>query len=337
MLRFRGCALLLPCALALLAACLLTVISVRCVADDRSAGGTAPQGATDEDSSTLPIDEQSDLDSDDIVWIDKPQTDLPQADAYDYWSWQWLPISLIYHSYLAGVHEPRMALVAFSDLDGRSLWDATLGGRVGFLRYGNDDPVQPEGNQLDFYGAAIARLDADHQQDLESTDYVFGFPITYGVGQWQTKFGYAHLSSHLGDERVIRVPGSLNDRVNFVRDSLVFGTSYYANPVWRMYGEAGWAFHRSGGAGPWETQFGTELSRPGPTGRQGTPFLAVNGRLRENKNFGGDFTVQLGWLRRNILEQTLRVGAQYYNGKTSQFEFFDESEQQLGMGIWYDF
>jgi hypothetical protein len=253
------------------------------------------------------------------------------------WAWQWLPTGLIYHSYMAGVHEPRMAIVAFHEGADRTLWDATLGGRVGLWRYGDCDPVLPQGYQLDFYGASIARLDVEHRQDLDSTDYVFGFPLTYGVDSWQFKFGYAHLSSHLGDELALREPGTLNERVNYVRDSIVFGASCYPHPAWRQYAEIGWAFHLGGGAQPWEMQFGTELSRPGPTGRLGTPFLAVNGRMREEHNYGGDVSVQAGWLRRGLLQQTLRLGVHYYHGKSSQFQFFDNSEEQIGLGLWYDF
>jgi hypothetical protein len=29
--------------------------------------------------------------------------------------------------------------------------------------------------------------------------------------------------------------------------------------------------------------------------------------------------------------------AHYYNGKSSQSQFFDVSEEQIGMGLWYDF
>jgi hypothetical protein len=257
--------------------------------------------------------------------------------ADDVYGWHWLPTGLIYHSYMAGVHEPRLALFSFSDLDSRVLWDATLGGRVGLVQYGDGNPVCPDGFQLDFYGAAIARLDVKSAQDLDSTDYVFGFPITWGDDQWQWKFGYAHISSHLGDEFAISNPGALANRINYVRDSLVFGTSYYVNPAWRVYGEVGWAFHASGGAKPFESQFGTELSTPGPTDGHWVPFVAFNGRVRQDSDFCGDVTLQAGWLRRNVLNQTFRFGAQYYNGKSSQFEFFNTSEQQLGVGIWYDF
>jgi hypothetical protein len=253
------------------------------------------------------------------------------------WTAQWLPTGLIYHSYMAGMHEPRMAIVAFHEGADRTLWDATLGGRVGLWRFGDTNPVDPQGYQFDFYGAAIARLDVENQQDLDSTDYVFGFPLTYGVDCWQFKFGYAHLSSHMGDELALREPGTLDERVNYVRDSIVLGASCYLHPAWRQYAEVGWAFHLSGGAQPWEMQFGTELSQPGPTGRLGTPFLAVHGRMREEHNYGGDLSVQAGWLRRGLLDQTLRLGLHYYNGKSSQFQFFENSEQQIGLGLWYDF
>jgi hypothetical protein len=261
----------------------------------------------------------------------------PQDCAPEVWSWQWLPAGLIYRSYMAGVHEPRMALVAFYESGDRALWDATLGGRVGLWRYGDCDPLFPQGYQLDFYGAAVARLDVENEQDLDATDYVFGFPMTYGVGSWQFKFGYAHISSHLGDELALRDPDTLDERVNYVRDAIVCGVSCYPLPVWRQYAEVGWAFHISGGAQPWEAQFGSELALPGPTGAVGTPFVAVNGRMREEHQFGGDVAVQAGWLRRGVFGQTLRFGAHYYNGKSSQFQFYDNSEEQIGLGLWYDF
>jgi hypothetical protein len=229
-----------------------------------------------------------------------------------------------------------MALVSFYDGDTHAWWDASLGARVGLLRYGDRNPLFPQGWQLDFYGAAIARLDVEHNQDLVSCDYVFGFPLTYGVGNWQFKFGYAHTSSHLGDELAVRDPATLAERVNFVRDGLVLGASCFVLPYWRQYGEVGWAFNADGGARPWEAQIGAEFSRPGPTGPRGAPFAAVNAHLRQEHDFGGDFALQAGWLRRGEYGQTLRVGVHFYTGKSSQFQIFDTSEEQIGLGLWYD-
>jgi hypothetical protein len=290
-------------------------------------------GAANGDVWSRPFDENPDSLPKDVVRIDQFGVPLPETND---WTWRWAPTGLLYHSYMAGEHEPRMALFTFNNLEGRNLWDATLGGRAGLVQYGNGDPIHPAGYQLDFYGAANPRLDADNEQDLEACDYVFGLPITFGDEHWQWKFGYAHLSSHLGDEYAIRHPGALNERINYVRDSLVLGTSYYLIPAWRFYGETGWAFNASGGAEPWDAQFGTEIANPYPS-KTWTPFLAINGRMRQELDFGGDVTIQAGWMQRGVLGQSIRLGGQYFNGKSNQFQFYTKTEQQLGIGVWYDF
>src|SRR3954468_22413828 len=272
-----------------------------------------------------------------VVRLDEANNGEPPCDgASDGWFWQWVPAGIIYHSYMAGPQEPRSGIFIFSDLNGDTFGDAALGGRMGFLKYGNNDPTHPEGWQLDFYGAALPRLNLKHQEDLDSCDYVFGLPLTYGNECWQTKFGYAHLSSHMGDEFAIRNPGALADRVNYTRDSLVWGNSYYVAPWCRVYGDVGWAPHCDGFAHRWTTQFGTELSRPGPT-LHATPFFAINGRAREDDDWVGDVNIQTGMLHRGILGQTLRYGFDHYNGKSSQSQFQGEHEHQVGFGFWYDF
>lgn len=253
------------------------------------------------------------------------------------WSPHFLPDGIIYRSYWAGLHEPRLGLQVFSERGSHSYWDPTLGARIGLFRYGNDDPINPQGWQIDIEGAAMARLTLDDWRDLDSVDFRGGIPITYGIDNWQFKLGYYHLSSHLGDEFAISNPGSLDKRVNYVRDAVMVGVSWYPVDSMRLYGEAAYAFFADGGAEPLEFQFGTELSRPGITGPKGSPFLALNGHLREEHDFGGDFTAQSGWLWRNKTGKVLRVGGFYFNGKSSQYQFYDDSQQQIGCGIWYDF
>lgn len=263
------------------------------------------------------------------------------TDAYpcepENWFWQVLPSGLIYHSYWAGVHEPRLSIVAMDEQGSQAFWDGTVGGRVGLVRYGNGQAIFPQGWQLDVEAAAILRMTLDEIRDFEMADYRVGVPLTYGIDNWQFKFAGYHLSSHLGDEFAIANPGSLNDRINYVRDALVLGVSYYPVAAVRLYSEAAYAFNVDGGAKPWEFQFGTEIARPGPTGIHGTPFLAINGHLREEHDFGGDITTQAGWLWRGQTGQVVRAGVHYFNGKSSQYQIFDENEQQIGVGLWYDF
>lgn len=252
------------------------------------------------------------------------------------WQWQALPDSLIYKSYLAGVKEPRLSAVIANERDLGWFADATLGGRVGLVRYGTLDGVRPEGWQLDVEAAAFPRLNLEEAWDIESTDFRAGIPLTYGAGRWQTKFAYAHLSSHLGDEFIERNPGAT--RINYTRDGLVLGESFYPVDALRLYAEAAWAFHTDGGAEPWELQFGVDYSPVYPTGAFGAPFIALNGHLREEVDFGGSFVAQTGIQWRGAhSSHLLRLGLHYLNGKSNQMQFFNEHEEQIGVGMWYDY
>lgn len=276
-----------------------------------------------------------------------PPPELPIAASFDSysaptggWGWELMPDGLIYRSYLAGPRESRMALhmIHNDSTTDRSewLWDATLGGRRGVLRFGNGDAANPIGWQLDIEGSAVVRLNLDENRDVDASDFRFGVPLTYtNGGPLSYKMGYYHVSSHLGDEFIART--GMNTRINYVRDALIFGVSYQANPCWRVYGETAYAFFTSGGAEPWEFQIGAEYSKPGPTGMAGTPFFATNAHLREELEFGGDWTLQTGWLWRGDTGSMFRLGLHYMNGKSTQYQFFGENEEQIGVGIWYDF
>ena len=253
----------------------------------------------------------------------------------EHWTWQLLPQGLIYRSYLAGVKEPRCGIVFNHDVNYGWIWDIGLGARLGMIRYGSEDPLHPEGIQLDFEGAALLRIDPEEERDVVGCDYRYGFPLTWGTGPIRTKIGYYHLSSHLGDELMLKNPGIYRD--NYVRDSLVFGKSLYLTPSLRFYGEAAWAFHVDGRAKPWEFQCGMDFS-PLRVGQwSGAPFLALNGHWRQEFDYHGSFTVQTGWQWRNAHGGTFRIGMQYYRGKSEQWSLADRSEDKIGLGIWYDF
>jgi hypothetical protein len=253
----------------------------------------------------------------------------------DPWCLQLLPDGLIYKSYLAGVKEPRFGSAWVHDRTLGWIWDVALGGRVGMLRYGSTDSFWPEGLQIDVEGAGFPRLDMEHDRDLLSADFRFGVPITWGSRRFQTKLAYYHLSSHLGDEYMVRY--QTLSRINFSRDVLVWGNSLYATPNLRLYGEAAWAFYSDGGSEPWEFQFGIDYSPAMPSGVSGAPFLALNAHLREELNFGGAFVVQTGWQWRGESRHLFRLGMEYFTGNSDQFETFRRYEEKIGVGIWYDY
>jgi Protein of unknown function (DUF1207) len=253
----------------------------------------------------------------------------------DMWDWHLLPDGLIYRSYLAGFKEPRIHSLWANDEELGWVWDIALGGRVGLLRYGNANDAMPDGFQIDLEGAAFPRLDPEDERDLVAVDFRAGVPLTYGMGPHRSKFAYYHLSSHLGDEFLLKNPTVV--RYNYSRDALVLGHSYYVNPDWRIYGEAGWAFY-SDVSGEWEFQFGVDYSPIIDTGFRGSPFAALNTHLREEVDFGGNLVAQVGWQWRQATSGHLfRLGMEYFNGKSDQFEFFDQYENKLGLALWYDY
>ncbi len=168
-----------------------------------------------------------------------------------------------------------------------------------------------------------------------SADFRAGAPLTFGIGPYQTKLAYYHLSSHLGDEYQLKNPTI--SRYNYSRDVIVLGQSYYLNDDLRLYGEAGWAFY-SDVAGEWEFQFGIDYSPMIDNGFRGSPFAAVNGHLREEVDFSGNLVVQAGWQWRSAESGHLaRFGVEYYNGLADQFEFFNQHENKVGLALWYDY
>ncbi len=255
------------------------------------------------------------------------------------WLPQFLPDGLVWRSYLAGVKEPRFALVSADNSAWGTIWDSTLGGRVSLLRYGTPNAYRPEGWEVQFEGAAMPRLWPTRESSpLISCDYRVGIPLVYANGNWQFKTGYSHLSAHLGDEFMV-ITGTL-DRSNYIRDSWMFAVGYFYTENLRLYAEMDYAFVIGGGSEPFEFQFGFDYS---PAVIGGAPFAAMYGNLREELNFGGYWVVQAGWQwRGGPAMRTFRVGVEYINGAPTQYEFthfepYAQFEQQVGIGVWYDY
>lgn len=255
------------------------------------------------------------------------------------WGWQLLPTDLLYQSYVAAPGEPRLSSAWLHASREGWVWDFTIGARVGLLRFGSLPGQLPEGWQLDLQGAALPRLNISQNYELDAVDFSAGLPLTWRSGPWQAKLELRHLSAHLGDEFLLRNPGF--PRVNYVRDAIVLGGGVFPVPEVRLYAEADFAWNTSGISERWHLQFGAEYS-PAPVVQwlnwHGTPFCGINAQLREECDFGGGVNVIAGWqVVGAAARRLLRVGVHYYNGKSLQYSFFDEHEELLGVGLWYDY
>jgi hypothetical protein len=257
---------------------------------------------------------------------------FPGESASSDWTFRWLPDGLVYSPPMADPKASRLGIRVFHERDDGWLYDAALGATTGILRFGSADPQSPDGFQLDLEGSAQLRLDIPEELDVRSADFRVGVPLSYGVGRWRSRVGYYHISSHLGDEFLLKNPGFR--RLNFVRDVLYVNQSVYPMENWRLYADVGWAFY-SDIANEWEFQFGTEwIARHAWFGAY--PFWAVNGKVREELDYGGDFNAQFGWLWKADNGRRLRLGFHYFNGHSNQWSFYRQHEEQLGFGLWLD-
>ena len=268
----------------------------------------------------------------DSLFHDSPR-DLPATSVSHPWEWHVRPHGVVYHTYWASAAEPRLGTQVVDISDG-TFQDSSIGGRVGLLRFGPRDLA--EGFQLDILGGAKLRQDWNNGLDVLATDFRYDILGTFGNGPHRFKLGFYHVSSHAGDEFLLKHPDF--ERLNYFRDVFVAGYSFYPIAELRLYSEVGWSFH-SELSEPWEFQFGLDYGPASATGNRGAPFLAVNTHLRQELDFGGNIAVQAGWAWRGDGpgDGVLRTGAYFSDGGSSQFSFFRTHETQLGWGLWYDF
>lgn len=256
---------------------------------------------------------------------------------YNTCDWEVLPNTLLYRSYIAAPHEPRMATVAHYDLSSKNWrWDSTLGGRVGLIRRHRPPNLNVDRWQVDLEGAVMVRLDPGQKMDLESSDYRFGLQWTGQSGDLTYKFGYFHISSHVGDEFLIRNPTF--NRINYVRESLVLGIAQQRTPEVRLYGEMVWGFIATGGAEPFQLQYGAEYSKIACNPMRGAPFAAVNLQHHQENDFAGAINILAGWQWRGPQSgRSFRLGVQYFNGPSAQYQFYQRHDNHIGLGAWFDY
>ena len=210
-----------------------------------------------------------------------------------------------------------------------------MGGRVSLIRYGTPNAYRPEGWEVQIEAAAMPRIWPNRfSAPLISCDYRVGVPWYMPKGKWQFKTGYYHVSAHLGDEYMLLNPAGrphqLHARLLDAGRGLLL---YRQSAVVRRDRLRLWRRRRSRALG-----VSIRSSTTVPAVRGGAPFAAFYGDLRQELNYGGFFVVQAGWQwRGGAAMKTFRLGLEYINGASTQYEFYNLFEQQTGFGIWYDY
>jgi len=256
------------------------------------------------------------------------------------WKWQLLPGGTLYRAHFASNREGRLAIHFINeDATKDAYWDPTLGGRINVIRYGTTNRLYPEGVQFDLECGAMARLTLKGDRDLHGTDYRFGAPLTFRKRNWEFKFGYYHISSHMGDEWIVKHYEQTGEvyRINYVRDCLMWGVAYRPDANWRFYVGGDYVFWCDGGAKPWQFEAGAEYSPMMLPNFQGSPFMALHFRWSQDTDFETYSALEAGWQWKTVYQQTMRTGLYAMAGYADQYQFYNRWERQIGFGFWFDF
>lgn len=220
---------------------------------------------------------------------------------------------------------------------GNSRLGIRMGGSYGLLRL---HPVgEPDrGFQLDAAANFLGQFDLDHSLDNIGWDGIYGLFFTWADGGgWAFKVGAHHDSSHVGDEYAERTG---RRRIGYTREETVLGVSRTFARHWRLYGEAGRAYHRSNKEimEPWRAQAGLEYEQPPRLwgGRMGWYAAADCSSFQEN-DWRGNIALQLGLvIPQDDIGRRYRFGVEYYRGRSVIGEFFQNDEASLAVGFWWD-
>lgn len=256
------------------------------------------------------------------------------------WSLRFAPAEMLYPIYVA---DPRRPTFSLSKVDtreseipaaGDSRYGIRMGTRFPIVQF--HPPGEPGGGlQLAGEMGFLAQFDRDNSTDNLGWDGIYGFHLAWlARPDLVLRVGMAHDSSHLGDE-YIETTG--RERIEYTRQEYLGGLRYAPLESLATYLEYGWAYdlRNEDLMERGRAQGGLEFE-PEPTlwDRRLAPYAALDVSAYEEDDWEENLTVQMGLVRPG--RRTWRLGLEYYDGRSTIGEFFQERERHLAWGLWLD-
>jgi hypothetical protein len=260
---------------------------------------------------------------------------VPEEEAEDGWQCRVLPGTHLWEVPVANPLQPRTAVTLTSlnnDTTHKTI-DTFIGGEAGLFLLRPDD--HSWAFQVDVFGLSLSRWAGERES--VAADYRFGFPLTFGCGNWEAKVGYEHTSTHLGDQ-FVELTGA--QHIGNVRDEVVLGLAYRFWDDFRVYGIFGYPLQASTSSGSDTTRFdwGLEWVTPHATGVRGKPFAAFDMELRHEQDYTPNISAQAGWMWRGWERGSMvRAAVEFYDGDSIFGQFYRVHEQYVGVGLFLDF
>ena len=256
------------------------------------------------------------------------------------WTTTWSPMERHFDPYVADPRRARFGISAVrtdSDLAeaGEDRVTLELGGRLDVARI---HPVgAPDGGtQFDLDAGFVGDFDREASLDNLGWSGIYALHASWRLGRTLAlRFGFAHESSHLGDEYVEETG---RQRINYTRDELRLGARW--DGLWpvRLYAEYGHGIHTGSSLQErGRAQAGLEWSSAAV--RAGTPgwYGALDLATFEESDWDPTAALEWGWaVPVSHGRGTWRFGALFYDGRSAIGELFQDDETRAAFGIKYD-
>jgi hypothetical protein len=184
---------------------------------------------------------------------------------------------------------------------------------------------------------ALFQMDAP-SKDLLNADYFASVFGTWRRGPFSVLGRVFHQSSHLGDELLLR---TRLERVNLTYESVDLKLSYDLPWGFRVYGGGGYLFDQEPASlNPWAAQGGVEFRSPWTIAAGYVrPVVAVDLQSRDENKWNVDLSVRGGIQLENVrvLERNLQLLVEYFNGNSSDGQFYKRRVEYLGLGAHFHF
>jgi hypothetical protein len=259
------------------------------------------------------------------------------------WKLQFAPGTFLYPRYLADPRRPTLGFTGVEAGDseitgaGTSRYGVRIGQRFSVARIYHDGAFQ-RGFQLDAEVGFSGQFDRDNSTDNIGWDGLYGLHLSWlGRQGLSLRFGLFHDSSHLGDEFI---ESTGRTRIGYTREEVLLGTSWAFADEWLAYGEYGHAYglRNEQLMEPGRLQFGLEFQREPRfwDGRLGW-YAAGDLSSYEEDAWDPNLTLQAGLtFGGGSPGALLRVGLEYYDGRSQIGELFQSREAHLAWGLWLD-
>jgi hypothetical protein len=197
--------------------------------------------------------------------------------------------------------------------------------------------------ELGLEGGVWAVFNFSNDVDLMNADWTASLPLTYRVDHWTFRGRYYHVSSHLGDEYMVRHPGV--KRLNPSFEALEVMAVKDWKSWLRVYGGLGRVL-RSDSTFPLQPLYfllGAEVrgyARSYPSTRVlAQPYFAVHSSAWETRHFHPSINTALGveWGDFAGYGRKVRTSVEYYSGYCLEGQFGDLRTHSLSARLAYGF